>query len=324
MAPTTAFALAASDSRQRSGISLPQQIPFELYDAILFYLDEERSAAGDVTVSRILQRRQGVENLEDGKDTLRGLRTGSLVCRYWSNLCRRSIFYGATLRVRSPDDANALLKYAMTGCSSLSPICMLIGRLKVRQCYEASTSFLHRLHYLTLLNSRLHLFELTLSGPIPNRFPRHNLGTPHWGVPPAIATPPSLLPFERIYAENIHLPSFKHAVKYVMNFARAKDRVTCDKMTWDQSTVIPVAIPRVLKKSCPPNQDEADVEILALRCTDNFLLCLYVALARPDCPLHWLPDVQQTIRMATSLWELYPARNASTERCDLYWGTCIN
>ncbi|KAI0782473.1 hypothetical protein BC629DRAFT_1519796 [Irpex lacteus] len=318
------MASADSLSRQRSGVNLPEQLPPELFDGVLFYLDETRSALAGLQVQppylRTLRRCQQGDRKEDG--LLEGLRAGSLVCRYWANSCRRSKFSRSLLCIESSDDADIFLKYAREGCSSLDPLYRIIGGLTVRQGYNTANSFVHRLHCITQLNREhkgfgIRLHELMLYGPIPEGFPCHNIATPHWSVPLAVITPSSLLAYETIGVSNIHFPSFEYVMKYVTHLIRATEEVNAEKLTWDESTVTPVSIPRLAKKN--PLIRPGFFEITARGCTDNLRLCLYTALARPDCPLHWLPDVGRILRAIMSLCELCPAGDQSTQNRWLYW-----
>lgn len=328
-----AFPMASADalSRQLSKVNLPEQMPPELFTGVLFYLDEARSAEDfhRWMYTRYLRRRG--HNEHQGGDTLGSLRAGSLVCRYWANQCRRSMFLDSVLCINSSDDLDAILSYARDGCPSLVPIYMHIGGLVVTQTYDASHSFLHRLHYITQLNSKrgeskIELKALSLSGPIPDRLPHHNRGTPHWSVPPTIPTPPSILSFADIEVANIHLPSLKHVVKYVRHLTHAVSAVYFDKLTWDQSTAALVfsSIPLARTPRVPVPSDPAinyvDTNVHARGCTENLRLCLYSALVRPDCPLHWLPDVRTAFRLMESLWKLYFAEDSANEECRLIWG----
>lgn len=273
----------------RTTTNLPRQTPPELFDVILFYLDDKRSHSrfAIAEYSRTLQRARPGEDSANRQDRLSTLKTCSLVCLYWANWCRRSIFRRSTLRIQSSDDVDTILRYGIGGCPSLVPVCELVSRLIVTQAYDTANSFLHRLRCNVLLNEHLRVYRITIIGPIPTHFPRHNLDTPHWSVPRAIATPPSLLQFDKIAVEKVHLPSFRHVGKYVRHFACALHSVVFKDLTWDEeSTTATVPIPRLPKKSLPPDQNIAphSVRIISHGCTDNFRLCLTTALARSDCP----------------------------------------
>ncbi|KAI0094175.1 hypothetical protein BDY19DRAFT_6683 [Irpex rosettiformis] len=113
---------------------------------------------------------------------------------------------------------------------------------------------------------------LRIVGPIPDGFPSDKLDTPYWGVPPPTVLPPSVLPYDHIKVEKLHLPSFKHVSNYVMHIRHASKNVF-EELTWDsdvQDGPIHFCDSDVLL------EDRDYMLISANKCTDNFLLCLQV------------------------------------------------
>ncbi|KAI0083243.1 hypothetical protein BDY19DRAFT_998717 [Irpex rosettiformis] len=151
----------------------------------------------------------------------------------------------------------------------------------------------------------IRLFSLRLFGPVPEGFPSCKLDTPHWSLPPSVPTSPSLLSYDNIRVENVHLPSFRHVVKYVKHFAQA-GTIVFYRLTWDTDGQEP-QLP--FSRRNPRKVKNKHLFVSADDCTDNFLFCLVVAALRP----HWqslmcmLPDdesqwVTITIRELRELW----------------------
>ncbi|KAI0083013.1 hypothetical protein BDY19DRAFT_121250 [Irpex rosettiformis] len=204
----------------------------------------------------------------------------SLVCRRWANLCREALFRNKRFTIRSFEEAQTLVKYATQGSPSLVPIPTLIESISVEQGFNMRHSFCDRVY---TLKSRfgVRLSSLTLTGPVPEGFPPCKLDTPHWSLPPSVPTPPSLLSYDEIHVQNIHLPSFRHVVKYVKHFAQARS-ISISGLTWDADGQEP-QLP--FSRRNPRKVKNKDLEVYAFAddCTDNFLLCLVVAALRP----HW-------------------------------------
>ncbi|KAI0083172.1 hypothetical protein BDY19DRAFT_746559 [Irpex rosettiformis] len=171
------------------------RIPPELFDDILFYLFLDLDS-NRVTVNKRLSRRV--------------IMVCSLVCCHWANLCRKALFRNKHFTIRSSEEAQTLVKYATQGSPSLVPIPTLIESISVRQGYNMRHSFCDRV-YMLKARFDVRLSLLTLAGPVPDGFPPCKLDTPHWSLPPSVSTPPSLLSYDEIHVEKVHLPSFRHA-----------------------------------------------------------------------------------------------------------------
>ncbi|KAI0083218.1 hypothetical protein BDY19DRAFT_744018 [Irpex rosettiformis] len=274
------------------------RIPPELFDTILFYLCLDSDP--DYT--------KGQEFLR------RAIMLCSLVCLRWANLCREALFRDKELFIDSSEKERTLVKYATQGCPSLVPIHKLIESISVEQGYDVRHSFCDRV-YMFKAKFGVRLSSLTLDGPVPEGFPPCKLDTPHWGLPPSVITPPSLLSYDKIYVLNVHLPSFRHVVKYVRHFAQA-GRIVFDDLTWDTNGQEP-QLPSYRRGS--RKVENKNLEVSAEDCTDNFLLCLLVAAIHPcwRSLLCMLPDdeSQQITLMIRGFRELWGKKNL--EHCAL-------
>ncbi|KAI0094181.1 hypothetical protein BDY19DRAFT_988052 [Irpex rosettiformis] len=264
-------------------------LPPEMFYDILFYVDyDTRRFYTD------LRRKL----IECDQDSLSDLKRCSLVCRYWANHCRKYIFRDKRLVISSVEDAEIFMEYAKKGCPSLVPVHQLIHDLYIEQRYDAPRSFCHILHSIFQLwpvfcnsGNWLHLI-----GPIPATFPRMYLGDPHWGFSaPSVRNPPSLLRHYRdINMTSIHLPSLSYAIRYSARHFRYTRGIRFSKVTWDKGGEYPrLSIPRAPTSKL----SGADyLQIYAFGCTNNWQLCMQVALDSPNCRLHWMSaNVQQWV-----------------------------
>ncbi|KAI0083175.1 hypothetical protein BDY19DRAFT_1061065 [Irpex rosettiformis] len=264
------------------------RIPPELFDNILLHLCldyEPWLGRKDISVRRAIM-------------------LCSLVCIRWANLCREALFRDKMLEISSSEEVQTFTEYATQGCPSLVPIHTLIDSISVEQGYNMRHSFCDRVHMLKA-KFGVRLSMLTLIGPVPDGFPSCKLDTPHWGLPPSVPTPPSLLSFGEIRVEDIHLPSFRHVVKYVRHFAQAGS-IRFSSLTWDADGQEP-QLPFYRRGFHKVKDKYLDVH--ADYCTDNFLLCLIVAANHsywrslmcmlPDSETRWITI---TIRGLRELW----------------------
>lgn len=302
--------------------SLSKVIPQELFNIILFWVESEcRKYEPDGRRHRRTLRRRSQVEVDfhiPMEDRVKHLKICSLVCRYWARLSRRSVFDDAILCISSLDEATFLVKSAKDGCTSLTPLLQLVSHISLTQGYDSTSySFLHCIHITNALRCSRVGNDLTLLGPVPDRLPRHQTCTPHWSVPSSIPTPPSMLSFNRIFVENIRLPSFQYVMRYVRHLTQTQVGVKFWNLTWRDKTLDPPGLPSFIPKKPPPRAEQS-VSVDASACTDNFRLCLYSAMARPDCPLHWVHDVGRIIKLMTSLRECHLTSDSGIV-CSLSW-----
>lgn len=265
-------------------------LPPELFPRILFFVsfetDEEQ------------RYRYEHQRYEDGLlDVWLGapvvvLGNCSLVCLYWANICRRYLFHGRSMRIRTREDAEKFRKYATRGSVRLVPLFKLIKRLSATQHYDSS-SFLH---LLLLPSLRTKLAQLHLKGPTTPGFPHGlPLDSPHWSVPRVTATPPSVTPFRGVEISNIHFPSLKTVVKLIKHF---KDARVLDlrSLSWeDDCSTTPLHMVH------SRGGTREGIHISASNCTDDVLICLQAAMLYPDSPLRMLPD--KDMKLALGLFK---------------------
>ncbi|KAI0083432.1 hypothetical protein BDY19DRAFT_1032314 [Irpex rosettiformis] len=229
------------------------RIPPELFDNVLFYL---------CLVSGPYRRR-------NGGLSRRAVMSCSLVCLRWANICRQALFRDKWLKIRSSEELQTFTKYATQRIPSLIPIHELIESILVEQRYDIQYSFCDRV-YMLKAKFGVSFSTLRLTGPVPDGFPSCRLDTPHWGLSPSVPTPPSLLSYDEIDVQNVHLPSFRHVVKYVRHFAQAGS-ILFDGLTWDTDGQEP-QLPFYRRGS--HKVKDRNLRVSANGCTDNMILCL--------------------------------------------------
>lgn len=299
------------------------RIPPELLDIILFHVIENSTSYNFPRgrTSKLLRLRPSrPSGWAEVDTTMTPLQVCSLVCQHWAIRCRRALFSGATLIIGSSEDMEVFKQYITKGCTSarLQPIHKLIGAIYVVQGYSSTQSFCHRLHSLIPVVDKSLLEDLFLVGSVPDHFPRSQLSTPHWSIPPSIVTPPSLLPFRCITILDVHLPSLRHVSRYIRHLSCAA-YTRFEHLTWDLGTTIEHATPHPYGTR---RHGPYHVSISARGCTDNIHLCLYTALIRPDCPLHALQDNEYYSRVVSLLSQLWQLRDNTDDShyYMIHWG----
>lgn len=223
------------------------RIPQELFDNILIHVAQAQGKhTGTTEFSEFSKISKKPTSQTD-------LRSYTLVCRHWANKCRQFLFDGAVLTISSAADMDEFIQYASHGCPLLVPLHKVISGVHILQTYDGTPgtrSFCHYLPFLKFANVPVRTLELC--GPTPflisSRLPK----SPHWGLPPTIATPPSMLSgCCTVTARNIHMRSFSHAVQFVRHFASVplKPRlegygamevtasITYRRVTWDDRRI---------------------------------------------------------------------------------------
>ncbi|KAI0083242.1 hypothetical protein BDY19DRAFT_998716 [Irpex rosettiformis] len=283
--------------RPNSWSSASTRIPPELFDNILLHLFLGYDQFGS----------------DRGIPVCRAINACSLVRLRWANLCRRALFLGRRIKIRLSEEVQTFAKYATQGCLSLVPIHKLIESISVEQGYNMRHSFCDRVYTLKA-KFGVSLYSLKLTGPVPEGFPPCKLDTPHWSLPPSVSTPPSLLSYDEIHVQNIHLPSFRHVDKYVRHFAQA-DIVEFKGLTWDIDGQEP-QLPFYRRGSRKAKHKY--LFVYAGDCTDNFLLCLLAVTVHS----HWrslmcmLPD-DESERITVAIRGLQELWGKNDESCSL-------
>lgn len=223
-------------------------VPPELFGEIPFYMyldyQEHKQGRGYCTWSNKLE---GPLYEYHG-----GIFACSLVCRYWANQCRRYMFSGMELHIRTCEQAEMLVRYALHGSPSLVPIHTLISSIGVFQDHAAPRSFLHRLFLLKSIAGKYLKFDfLILGDTVPDGFSSCKLDTPHWSVPSSIATPPSVISYLQITLVRIHFPTFSHLSKYI-RYLNPVTEICYDSLTWGIDgfvTGVPVRMRRKIRQA---------------------------------------------------------------------------
>ncbi|KAI0087712.1 hypothetical protein BDY19DRAFT_952790 [Irpex rosettiformis] len=191
------------------------------------------------------------------------------------------------------------------------PIHKFINRLQVYQGYSSAKSFCH---LVFLPTTREKIDKLTITGPVPPHFPLCKLDTPNWGAMPFAALPPSFLPYRKVIIDHIHLPSFRHFIKYIKHFECAMS-IQIRRLTWGDNTseselqsisLRPVGWRR-RKRDALRRHNPAGTMVHVSESTDNFLACLQIAMIFPVSALHMISDYEQfrAIDLMRWLFERY-------------------
>ncbi|KAI0742173.1 hypothetical protein BC629DRAFT_1445623 [Irpex lacteus] len=239
------------------------------------------------------------------------LRSGSLVCRRWANICRSNMFKGLEqIGLYYPQDCEKFIAYALHGCPSLVPIYKHISIIRVSPQSQAAPSFFHRL--CVLPNNILeHIrIQFYLSGLV-----ACGLTTLHWSIPPTVVAPYSLMScYDSTFVEFVHMPSFSHMVTFIRHFAytatgayarnpnnhdlqRLPAAIMFLRLTWDnnQRDYPPqFRHPALYRRSYHPwtavTPRDYQSTISVTGCTSNTRLCMHTMISRPTCCMHWLPN----------------------------------
>ncbi|KAI0763889.1 hypothetical protein BC629DRAFT_1443095 [Irpex lacteus] len=285
-------------TESEAGRLLASRIPPELFEDILFY----------VNVNRVSQRRdqrpEGEDltrnrGLQNSVDILADLKSCSLVCLFWANICRQYMFSGKTVEITCYEDAEVFVRHVVRGCPRITPVHRLIRTIDVKQFYSSrwappgheskkKTSFLHLL-YLPVIRDKLQW--LFIYGPVPDDFNPARLDTPHWSIPPSMVVPNTFLR-DAISIKSVHLPSFYHVTKYIRHFS-CLYYISFKDLTWDGQTspLLPQASSMATRRRRP-----ASLSITAAGCTDAVHLALTALMLNPNCPLHRLGDEERVSR----------------------------
>lgn len=225
------------------------------------------------------------------------------------------MFTGATVHLRSFENAQAFRKYALHGEPKLVKICDLIKAIEVRQYYylePKSSSFLH-LVYLPATRNKL--VRVAIHGPIPASIPPCMHDTPHWGLPNTtiVSLSPMVTAYNRVFISDIHFPSFLHLSKYLSYFRNAEN-LLFEALTWD-GKFEPVW--RVHKTRA---RSPLHTSITVSKCTDNILVCMQAVMWYPNFPLHAVSERDQhwaidLMAFVTKFYqELPPAETLSRDK----------
>lgn len=307
--------------------SLGARIPQELFDYIL------RHVKPDVPTYRTMNKTERSLSPELDPISNEGLRSYTQVCRHWANKCRRYIFTGAVLVISSPEDMDEFIQYAFHGCPLLIPLHKIVDGVHILQSYSDTRSFCHRLPLLKLINVPIRMLELR-APPSSGLAPPILLKTPHWSIPPAVATPSSLLgSCGAITVKGLHMLSFSHVVQLVRHFSSVSMKPWDPKgigrndyvhvggsiqyagLTWENHCIHDSPVyrrPVLCRRPYIPNC----VNIEAQLCTDNVRLCFYTAVARPTFAMHWMEEDER--RWIFSLVMSFNQLVTGMRKCVLY------
>ncbi|KAI0094174.1 hypothetical protein BDY19DRAFT_901425 [Irpex rosettiformis] len=292
-------------------------IPPDLFDNILFYVDRRSPRSARKPKSKGYKRLKRHQST----DVAHSLKACSLVCRHWANRCRQNTFSGAELVISSAEDAEIFRTYATRGCSSLLPVHKLIERISVEQSYSAPRSFCHILYPLwPLLGDHVKYTSLKLTGPIPDKFPRVFLDSPHWSFAPSAVISP-LLPryYHRISVSKVHLPSFAHVVRYTKHLKHAQ-QVEFTEFTWEVADRDRDPLRRFPRTTMPREPLAHRMSLSIRNCTDNIRLCPHMAVTCTNFWLHWLSPAAYwwVLSLVALLKESYVEDDNANPQCFMH------
>ncbi|KAI0342121.1 hypothetical protein BDW22DRAFT_1345853 [Trametopsis cervina] len=253
---------------------------------------------------------------------LHDLQSCSLVCLYWSNHCRRYIFYYLISSIRSLETLQALRRLvASRGSKRLLPIDKLVVRPTARVWQNWETpSWIHHVPPLPLPRTTCHL---TLSGPVPPRLPISAVRSPHWSAPRTL--PPLFTPYSDVRIEDVAFPFFRDLIALLKHFKVASS-FSFHNLTWKS---VPGqddfdAVLRPLKDT--PNSCDGEYAwaygIAAAGCTDNMLACLQACQLYPTFPLFRVAGSASTRRFVRALYDAAALATLGGQRvpeCTMEW-----
>ena len=231
-------------------------LPPELFPHILAYVGKNRYGGID-------------------QEERRHLKTCSLVCLYWANLCREHLFRDLYfLTLQSAAELATLQYYARNGSPRLIPLISLGWHLRVKQTW-AESSWCHHIFDFNRRFGREYTQqrtdELELVGPVPPHMPPAAYHSPHWSLPRQMST--ALLPFTNIWLRDIHFPRLLD-LSTLLKHLHCSHQVLLERTTWDQVDITEMPSPRR-----PGPSIRAEIYAIdAFACSNNFAACIVGAM----------------------------------------------
>lgn len=217
------------------------------------------------------------------------LRSCALVCRYWANHCRRYMFYGSILRIRSLQMAEDFRRYSTLGSRRLLRVSRLVRAIHVDMIVSQTPRSFVELAFIPETANRLG--NLRIIGPFPPDLPPAKLSSPHWHLPSPIVPPPTATAYRSIILSDIRFPSFTHITQF-LKFFRATKKFELSRIDWGGKTP-----DELVHWTKPAKQFRETSEIYASQCTDTLLLCKQLAMLYPDCPLRGIASQDHDFAM---------------------------
>lgn len=255
------------------------------------------------------------------KDNRLILNRSSLVCLFWAEHCRKVLYNGKRVNIKSRKSAErfmALVARKRNLVGRLTPLLELIAHINVN-CSLSRDSWIHLLAMPYVANK---LRRLLISGrSLRNNldFPRELLQSPHCGIPPSIPMPPSLTPYSLVGLDNIQFQSFRHASKFLQHF-RATEDVRTYFLHWPESTHINavVTLPLRMKRKRPLRS------VWAIGCTHNARICVQMASLDPNFAIWKLGSIMTSPTVIPqTILEMYDAGRAAFDGPGVTNNICI-
>lgn len=194
----------------------------------------------------------------------------SLVCLNWAKRCRRRLFEGMRICIKSLAELQILETYFFAGSPRLVPVVDLVLQTNWEQnweswswCYKAVHSPLRKYRKDNRAGDESEC--LTVRGPVPTQLPRSAYRSPHWSLPRSM--PACYLPFRRVNMCDIRFPHLSDLVAFTRHL-NYSTYLTLEGIRWGTAD-IPASFRRIRKR-------RGRNFVRAQGCQDNALACIVV------------------------------------------------
>lgn len=188
-----------------------------------------------------------------------GLLACSLVCFTWAQHCRKMLYSGKTLRIKSRKEAERFIELMKSGKTlPFTPIVDLLATLGIVSNSFEPYPWLHILFSPFIPAVKLTWMTIRGTG--------EDLGCSLWDLPRSL--PSSATPYTHIKLRNCYFGTNRDVMQFTRRFARAK-HLDFWNVTWDQDPLRALA-PRPFGRNLSQTIDAVTTH----GCTDNALLCL--------------------------------------------------
>lgn len=222
-----------------------------------------------------------------------GVVVGSLVCMHWAQRCRKMLFQGRVVHIRSMKQAVGFRNLVMSAsCEGITPIVDLIERVDVvHHLNRDGRSWFQIIGALMPRLPRSKFGTFSAFGPRSKLPAAFRLQTPFWA---AQSLPQFVRPYRTLHLETLHVTSAADVVRFVNRFPH----LLClhlNSVTWDKNVAHALTLPRVVTRPSAPYCSLRSMTVEY--CMDKLLLWRLVALgSKPRTPLQLLsPDDQQAV-----------------------------
>lgn len=215
-------------------------------------------------------------NLPNGD--LCGQMNCSLVCVYWAQEIRRSLYDKRIVWIRNEKHAKGLRKLVVhRGSERLTPIVDMIAHINV--IHDVKSRSWHHILMCLIPAIPPHKFRKLA---IYSNFPTSSPQSSHWGVPKRL--PSFTTPYSSLHLSNVRFPSLHALVSLLRQFPRLEE-LDLALLRWDDEDMnapahaLPSTTPQLERNCNRPLW--STIKLRECACGDNTLLFLHLAQLRP-------------------------------------------